>query len=140
MYDRDFILGPTSKCNLYRIHLAKRAVCYLAKNSQCWKRERKSIKIRGMKKIEKKIVDLTRGGNSNDITHCSLIQVNMVGMWWMIADAVNYTISKPRNWVRANRANTGLIRVGLGRARRQGIWAGSGRPSSKPGLARKSPK
>ena len=47
---------------------------------------------------------------------------------------------KPRNWVRANRANPGLIRVGLGRARRQGVWAGSGRPSSKPGLARKSPK
>ena len=94
MYDRDFIFGPTSKCNLYRIHLAKRAVCYLAKNSQCWKRERKSIKIRSMKKNEKKIVDLTRGGNSNDITHCSLIQVNMVGMWWMIADAVNYTIAR----------------------------------------------
>ena len=48
--------------------------------------------------------------------------------------------TKPRNWVRANRANPGLIRVGLGRARHQEVWARSGRPSSKPGLARKSPE
>ena len=49
-------------------------------------------------------------------------------------------ITKPPNWFRANCANPVLIRVGLGQFRRQGVWAGSGRPSGKHGLAQKGPK
>ena len=40
---------------------------------------------------------------------------------------------KPRNWARTDWAGLGLDRVGLGWAGCQGVWAGSGRPTGKPG-------
>jgi len=51
-------------------------VCYVVKNSLPWKRGEKHSKIRDVKK--QKLADLTGGGNSNDIAHRSLIQVNTV--------------------------------------------------------------
>jgi len=60
----------------YRINLNKRTVCYVVKNSLPWKRVEKHSKIRDVKK--QKLADLTGGGNSNDIAHRSLIQVNTV--------------------------------------------------------------
>jgi len=60
----------------YRINLNKRTVCYVVKNSLPGKRGEKHSKIRDVKK--QKLADLTGGGNSNDIAHRSLIQVNTV--------------------------------------------------------------
>lgn len=48
---------------------------YLGKGAKNW------AKKRGVKK--QKMPDLTRGGDSNDISHCSLIQVNTAVSTWL---------------------------------------------------------
>jgi len=53
-------------------------VCYVVKNSLPWRRGGKTQQKKWVKK--QKIPDPTRGGNSNDIAHRSLIRVNTVVM------------------------------------------------------------
>jgi len=63
------------RCAMYNTR-----TCTVVKNSLPWKRGEKRGKKRGGKK--QKMPDLTGGGDSNDISHCSLIQVNTaVGTW-----------------------------------------------------------